>query len=250
MFEQIDNDVTFFAQFLLAGAKGTGLTITCTVYKGSTGAALVTDQAATEVGSSGVYKYLLTANYVDAEDEYVAVFSEAAATADQTDVAAMWAVGRAGIENLTQLGSGDVTVVAPVSADGETLNLVRGDDYTLAENRSIEFTSAAWPDLTGATEVFLTLRRRAEGFTSGGTSDPILISRDDVPGSRIVGGGSQTVVFELDNDTPGDGESGDTGALLVGTAAGKFDVQATLASGDIVTLVLGVVNVTEDQTRA
>jgi hypothetical protein len=249
--EQINNPLNFFAQFLVGGQKGTGLTITCSVYLGSNSAVLVTGQAATEIGSTGIYRYTLPSSYVTQEDDYVALFSEAAATADQTDVPSLWNIGRGGLENLTLIGSGDFAVVAPVSSDGATLNLIRGDDYLEAQDRALEFTSSDWPDLTGATEVIMTIRRRAEGFTSGGTSDPVLIAREDVSGSRVVGAGSQTVVFELDNTDGGEGapEEGSTDDLLVGTGAGKYDIQVTLSSGEIVTIVTGVVNVTEDQTR-
>ena len=40
-----------------------------------------------------------------------------------------------------------------------------------------------------------------------------------------------------------------TSLLETGTASVAYDIQATLASGSIVTLQTGVVNVTEDQTR-
>lgn len=268
MLEQVGNALTFFAQYLVAGAKGTGLTITCTVYKGSTGAALVTDQSAAEIGASGVYKYQLASGYVDAEDDYVAVFNEVAATADQADVAAMWVVGRAGVENLDAavssratvanvlaelvpgsyangtagyaiglISAGKVVTVGP--AVGSTaLTLVRNDSYDADEQRALSFSSEAWPDLTGVTELRLTVRRRPQAFGNEGDDD-VLLSVTDNQAFRVVGAGTQTVVFEM--------SASDTSALLPGNGTGKFDVQATLPS--IVTLITGFVNVTEDQTR-
>jgi hypothetical protein len=135
----------------------------------------------------------------------------------------------------------DIVTQGPVAADGSTLDLVRGDDYALDEGRQITFSSASWPNLTGTASdgITLTVRRRAEAFGSG--SDPVLFSVHDTVGSRSFGSGNQSITFELTHT--------DTAALLPGVTAGKYDVQVTLADGDVVTLVTGVVNVTEDQTR-
>jgi hypothetical protein len=120
----------------------------------------------------------------------------------------------------------------------DPITLVRGDDYLEEDQRSLSFSSVGWPDLTGAA-VVLTMRRRREAF--GGGSDPVLLSVADVAASRVAGVGSQTVAFELVH--------ADTVALIPGTAAGKFDVEAVLVGGSVVTLVLGVADVLEDQTR-
>jgi hypothetical protein len=354
MLEQTGNAITFYAQFIVSGAAGTGLTITCTVYKGSDGTAIVTAQSATEIGG-GVYKYTLASGSVPAEDDLVAVFNEAAATADQTDVPSMWSVGKAGIENLDasiqtadtaidsavtaigaldtkhdatdaalavvdgnvddvetllntvdgkvdlqatavalaaldtkhdatdvalavvdgnvddietavaaipttdpllaavpgsyaqntagwalgQIGSAVITVTTPLAVDGSTLSLVRGDDYLVAEGRALTFTSTGWEDLTSADPIELTIRRRAEAFGSG--SDPVIFTVEDHVASRSVGGATQSITFEF--------PAASTNNLLPGTSTGKYDIQATLASGAIVTLLTGVVSVTEDQTR-
>jgi len=63
-----------------------------------------------------------------------------------------------------------------------------------------------------------------------------------VAGSVVVGGsGSQTVRAEL--------TAAQTGALSVGDGVYYYDVQATLASGRIVTLVRGLVTVQRDESR-
>jgi hypothetical protein len=85
----------------------------------------------------------------------------------------------------------------------------------------------------------MTVRRRAEAFGTG--SDGVLFAVTDKVASRVVGVGTQTVVFEL--------PAASTAALLPGTATGKYDVQAVLSSGSVITLVTGLVDVTEDQTR-
>lgn len=276
MIEQVDNALTFYAQFLVSGAAGTGLTVTCTVYKGSDGSTVVSAQAATEIGG-GLYKYTLASVSVDAEDDYLAVFNEAAATADQTDVPAMWTVGKAGVENLDAAASSLATAAALATVDGNvdailadtaamqplvdvaistraaagvsvtvsspldssgTINLVRGDDYLEDEGRELSFSSTGWADLTGASAIVLSIRKRA---ASTGRGTTLLATVAHKAASLVSGGGTQTVVFEP--------SATDTADLEVGTSSCAYDVQATLASGSIVTLATGVVNVTEDQTR-
>ena len=293
MIEQVSTAVTFYAHFTVANVAGTGLTILCTVYRGSDGTALVSGQAATEI-AEGLYRY--TYSTPATEDEYIAVFSEAAATADQQSIPAMWVIGTAGVENLdaniagvetkvdlqataialaaldtkhdltdtalavvdgnvdailvdtdtyldatvsSRMATGSVTVTAPVDSSTNALTLTRGDDYLNAEGRVLSFSSASWSDLTGATAIVLSLRKRAASTGRGSTLWATVAHR---AAGLVVGVGTQTVEFEPD--------ATDTADLVPGTAAGIYDVQATLASGSIVTLVTGSVNVIEDQTRA
>lgn len=126
------------------------------------------------------------------------------------------------------LGSAAVTVVAPVTSSGD-ITVVRGDDYAAADGRALSWTDTggAWPDLTGAT-IVLTAQRAG-----------------------------QPHVWDVTCLNPGDDEqtlqaeptSAQTALLHPGQRGYKFDIQATLANTRVVTLVLGVVSVTEDQTR-
>jgi hypothetical protein len=254
MIEQTGVAITFLAQFLVSGAKGTGLTITCAVRRVSDDTEVVAATAATELGTTGIYKYVYNAPAT--EDLYVGHFNQAAATADQTDVASLWAVGKGGIENLdasistvdtvvdsiledtATLGGSTVTVSAPVASNG-VLSLVRGDDYLNAEGRVLQFSSATWPDLTAASAIVLSIRKRASATGLGSTLRATVAHR---AAGLVAGGGTQTVEFEP--------SASDLATIDVGTAACVYDVQATLASGSIVTLQTGAVNVTEDQTRA
>lgn len=52
---------------------------------------------------------------------------------------------------VTSLADAAVTVVSPVSVDGGTVTLIQGDTYDLDEARALEWSSTAWPTLTGAT---------------------------------------------------------------------------------------------------
>jgi hypothetical protein len=272
--EQVDNALTAAAHFVASKVGKTGLTVTAYAYRNGT--LVASAVPATEVGN-GFYTYTLASGYVTQPGLYLFLFKTTDSTVDQQEIPAAYLVGLAGVEyldasiagvpdgvldevvsehltsdttgaKLSLIGTASVTVVSPLASDGETLTLVRGDDYLEAQNREITFSSTDWPDLTGATEVIMTIRRRPEGFSSG-SSEQVLLVRKDVSGSRSVGGSPQSVTFELDTGTPDTGETGDTGDLLPGTGTGKYDVQATLSDASIATLVTGVVNVTEDQTR-
>jgi hypothetical protein len=145
-----------------------------------------------------------------------------------------YASGTAG-DVLGRIGTADIVTQGPVSTDGGTLTLVRGDDYSIALGNEIEFSSTSWPDLTNS-YIEMTIRRRREAFGTG--SDGVLVNT--IGNSNTVGN-SQTVTFELNTTL--------TTVLLPGVSSGKFDVQAILDDNSVVTLVTGLVTVTEDQTR-
>jgi len=101
MIEQQGNPVTFQAHYKKDGEGVTGLTVTVDVWEfpHSGGASeIVSAGNATEAGD-GLYYYKLAAGSVDAEAEYTAVF-KSAGDVDEAHLAAVWAVGRAGVEHL------------------------------------------------------------------------------------------------------------------------------------------------------
>jgi hypothetical protein len=115
--EQLANAVTFRAFFVASKLGATGLAVTVDV-RNPAGTLIVTGGSATEVGG-GLYAYTLASGSVTTEGEYTAVFKTATTTVDQQHIAALWVVGRAGVENLdaavsTRLASGSYT--APPSA--------------------------------------------------------------------------------------------------------------------------------------
>lgn len=145
---------------------------------------------------------------------------------------------------------GDVSIASPFDPSSNRLTLVRGDDYPADQLGAIPpFTSSDWPDLTGATEIRLTVRERP---IPPDTEDPVLFTLTDTTASRVDGAGEQSVTFEP-LSAPGDpvlhGQVGGTADLIPGRARGKWDIQATLADGTVKTLALGLVDVLEDQTR-
>lgn len=123
-----------------------------------------------------------------------------------------YASGTAGAA-LGRIGSGQITTVSPVAQDGD-VTTIRGDDYDNAHGRALDWTDseAAWPDLTGATiEVII-----------GGIVE--------LAGSVVTPSGSgKKVRLELTDVQ--------TAAIRSGVHA--FQVIATLADADIVTLVEG-----------
>lgn len=116
------------------------------------------------------------------------------------------------------LATASVTSSGPVSSTS-SIEIVRGDDYSNDDSRSLEWTNAAgtWPDLTGATIDFGATRTGETNFT-GGTGSVI----DASPGS------SQKVRVEFT-----DAET------MIEPGVWSYDVQATLSSGNIITLVSG-----------
>jgi hypothetical protein len=136
-----------------------------------------------------------------------------------------YTAGTAG-SKLGLLGSGTVTVSAPVSAQSGDLSLIRGDDYTLSSGRAVpEWSSDDWTaySLTTATSIRFKAQARYGDTTF------------EKAGAAV----SDTLVrVEL--------TSAETSGLAVGRAAYRFDLEAVLASGDVVTLAQGHITVIED----
>lgn len=231
MIEQVSNAIAFYAQYIASKVGATGLTVTVDVYKGTSSTPLVSDGSATELGG-GVYRYLLASGSVSTEDEYIAVFKTASTTVDQQHIPALWAVGKAGVENLdraisdvySRLSGGVVVLSNPV-ANNSNVEIVRGDTYDADDGRELTWTSTSWPNLTGST-VNITVRA---------SDDTQLLA------ATCSTSGTQTVVLELTSTA--------TGATTIRTGRHKYDLQATLASGHKVTLVQGAFTILEDQTR-
>lgn len=129
------------------------------------------------------------------------------------------AISANGVPLFTSPGS-QVTYTGPVAQSGD-VTLVRGDDYTSADSRALEWTSETasdWPTLTGATIAF-TVKSRSVGSSE-------LIEAGSVVTAT---GASKKVRVEL---------TAVETALAIGNDH-AFDVQATLSSGRKVTLVCG-----------
>lgn len=112
-----------------------------------------------------------------------------------------------------------ITLSSPLAADGTELDLVWGDDYSATDSRQITWTSASWPDLTGATVAFNYWNPKSKG------------DRGSVAMSLgSVGGASQSVYLELTNTQ--------TKEFSIGERVYKYEVEATISSRKV-TLVFG-----------
>ena len=98
MIEQLSNAIKFRAFYVASKTGKTGLTVTVDVYNPAD-TKIVTAGAATEIGG-GLYGYTLASGSVTTEGEYVCIFKTSDATVDAQHMAAVWVVGRAGVETL------------------------------------------------------------------------------------------------------------------------------------------------------
>jgi len=177
-----------------------------------------------------VARTILAADYFDPAADAVANVTLVATTTTNTDTAATLVatdVQIAAVKAKTDLivAATAVAVVSPIAADGD-IELVRGDDYDHADSRAIDWTSSGWPDLTGGTVEF-TARHRTTGAND----------IEDEALTIVAATAPATVRMEL--------TAAQTAALELGQVY-QFDVQATLASGNIVTLARGDLNVLRD----
>ena len=147
---------------------------------------------------------------------------------------------------LSSLGSGWVTMTSPVDQAGRALSIIRGDDYTLASGRTIDFVDPGdWPTLTGATLTF-TVRNPAGVVQLLITGSLTLLT----VGTQVIGDVVTPITKQLVRFQPTHTQ---TAAMAVATlyAPHLFDIQATLTDGTIRTLVLpGTCVVIADITHA
>ncbi|MFN8563605.1 MAG: hypothetical protein U0703_18765 [Anaerolineae bacterium] len=139
-----------------------------------------------------------------------------------------WYLGQLGtIRDKTLLiTAGNVSFSTPTDPITGDLTVVRGDDYTVTSGRALpEWSSDDWLpfDLTNATSITFRARTRYS----------------DVVVEKAATALSDTQVrVEL--------AAADTDGLAVGHDAYRFDLEAVLASGDVVTLAQGRIHVLED----
>ena len=150
------------------------------------------------------------------------------------DFSTTFTEARAAKLDLLGAGGAGVTMISPVSIIGDTVQLVKGDGYYLADGRSLQWSSALWPDLTGAAITLGLFYYGVAALTTAGV---------------VVTGGvgiTQTVSVDVTEVQT---------ALLAkgypGTEPSRgysFDVEAVLLSGHSITLQRGTATVLEDYT--
>lgn len=117
-----------------------------------------------------------------------------------------------------------VTYTNPVNPLTDDITIVRGDDYKLVDGRQLQWSNSSWSTLS-LTTATITLRMKTRYSTT-------VIS-------VTATASSATVVYAELTTTQ-------TSALATGSPVYNYDLQAVLASGDIVTLAQAQVNVLED----
>lgn len=171
-------DLLFYAMYTTSKTGTTGLTVTIDIHRitRSSGATseVVTGGSATELGD-GIYLYRLAGANPELYD-YIAIFKTATTTVDQRDIPALWtlfgmdsdggiadpllntvpgsyASGSAGYA-LGRIGTGNITVLSPVTTDGD-VTTYQGADYSVALGNPIVWTDDedSWPAALGATDV-------------------------------------------------------------------------------------------------
>jgi len=143
---------------------------------------------------------------------------DATATADVDEAAIADAV-------IAGIGGTDVTISSVIAEDGTTITIVRGDDYSASDSRGITWTGTTddqWPSLSGAT-----LK-----FTAKNNMDSLTVTPTVTQPT-----GTQAFRMEL--------TSTDTEIM---SGRYKYDVQATLSSGRVITLVVGEMIVKQTYT--
>lgn len=134
--------------------------------------------------------------------------------------------GSIGAYIVSKLGGTTITVTAPV-ASGGNVTIYIGDDYSNTDSRALDWTSSGWPNLTSATSITLVAmdaRTTGADWSITGTAP-------------TAGVGSQTVRFQP--------TAAETAQLREGSGH-KFQIEAVLSSGRIVTLVAATLTATGD----
>lgn len=115
------------------------------------------------------------------------------------------------------IGSAEITVVSPVTADGD-MTVIWGDDYLHADGRAFSWSTSSestWPDLTGASLAFSVYNQRDEEVLTA------------TPTVTTATGATKAIRLELPASKTDD----------LDPKAYRFRIVATLNNGHVVTLV-------------
>lgn len=221
MLEQVSTAITFYCFFYDStnNVGKTGLTVTVDVWRGSDASQLINDGSATEIGG-GFYKYQLAAGSTATESEYVIVFMTTNTDVSQRQIPALWAVGKAGIENL------DATISSRGTSANQTTILARLGSFTgsgvntiLGFLKALMSKAASTPSDVGGTfsaatdstealrdglpgDVWTnstrTLTQSAASVAAAVSGSTITLSRGDTLSAAITGLGSLSGYVSLD----------------------------------------------------
>jgi hypothetical protein len=179
--EQVSNALVFYFLYIASKAGKTGLSPTVDVYRNSS--KIVTAGNASEVGG-GCYSYTLASGSNTVEGEYIAIAHTADSTVDQQDVAAIWCVGKAGIEDLD---AAITTRLAPATP-GRTLVV---DAAGLADANVVKLGPTGAGTAQTARDVGATLGVAGAGLTALGDTrianlDAAISTRSTYAGGAVA----------------------------------------------------------------
>lgn len=149
MIEQIGNSLTCVAKF---SPLTTGLTVTCDVYNPA-GTKIVSAAAATEIGTSGVYKYTLASGSVTTAGLYLFMFNTSSTAVDYKNIEAGWFVGSEWVEDIDD----EISNVPPLVWAESTRSLTDKTNYALTTSEKTAIGTAVWATTTRTLTSFGTL---------------------------------------------------------------------------------------------
>jgi len=203
----INEDLTVIAAFTKSRALATGLTVTVDGYD-QLGVKIISDAAATEIGTSGMYMYTLDDAYNDASGLYSFVFKTTDADVDITQVPAAVIVRG---NNTSPAGS--LPVTSSVSHTRATLlDFIK--EYAGSENAKPNaalydtLIAQALYEISERTKLYQVVLTNAADGALTITSNEVYIAPDYISIERAEWGDNDTEVkqkseVQLDIDTPG-----------------------------------------------
>lgn len=235
--------IPFDTQFLnSSGAPIAGAAPTITI-RNSSGTAVITSAAMTEYTSetgaayfydytplvAGTYRGMASTAHASATQPIVLIGNATAIFDDSGSgtltAALVWTYAT------RTLTSPTLTFQAPFSGDAETLTLIRSDSYTSGnDNRPLQWSSAAYPVLTGASIVLLmrSISAPADVLSFAGTVVNATTARVELTST-------QTAAFDASSNS--------------NQPTYQYAVVATLTDSTVVTLVRGSIIVRRTPTN-
>ena len=203
----------------------TGLTLKVSfVNTAGTLHATLRNLAATELGTTGIYTF--TSAAVDDGYRGQMIWHTGTATTSAFAGCTVYAVAGVNPEELELtnadlsdikaktdlISAGDFDAVSPVSADGATLNLFRGDDYFNADSRALSWSNSDWNLSGGGVSLKIGSGNTTE-LTITGTISSATACRFDMTRTQSAALTNNTYTFEVEFTSSGDHVQ----TLVVGT---------------------------------
>jgi hypothetical protein len=149
---KIGEAIVGMAHFIESKVSKPGLTVKVDVYEGTT--KIVDDDAATEIGTSGVYRYSLSGASVDANTTYLFVFKTATSTVDQQHIAALY-VTPAWVDDVATLGAGALTFTYTVTSSVDATPISDVDVWVSTDSGGSNIVASGRTNASGIVTFYL-----------------------------------------------------------------------------------------------